>query len=95
MKTREEVEKLKQDWLADGCWDIEKTEGFEDYTDELLKFRRKMERIWKREKARHHAELAEKYCPMTFSCPDCDGYCKVEKCAWWNKDNEKCGAILR
>lgn len=35
MKTREEVEQLKRDWIKDGCWDLEKTEGFEEYHGEL------------------------------------------------------------
>ena len=38
-KTREEVEALKANWLQDPCWDIEKTEGFEEYASELLSFR--------------------------------------------------------
>lgn len=43
MKTREEIERLKADWLSDGCWDIEETEGFEDHEAELLTFRKKTE----------------------------------------------------
>lgn len=38
MKTREEVEKLKRDWVYDPCWDIETTDGFEEYKDELKAF---------------------------------------------------------
>jgi hypothetical protein len=38
VKTREEVESLKREWLKDGCWDIESTAGFEEYRDELLAF---------------------------------------------------------
>lgn len=38
-KTREEIEALKANWLKDDCWDIETTEGFELYRDELLAFR--------------------------------------------------------
>lgn len=38
-KSRDEIEKLKQTWLLDGIWDIEKTEGFEAHHDELLAFR--------------------------------------------------------
>lgn len=29
MKTREEVEQLKADWIANPCYDLEETEGFE------------------------------------------------------------------
>lgn len=39
MKTRNEVEKLKSEWLSDACWDIEDTEGFEEYKPELLQYR--------------------------------------------------------
>ena len=38
MKTIYEVENLKTDWLKDPCWDVENTEGFEDYADELKEF---------------------------------------------------------
>lgn len=38
-KSREEIETLKKQWLADGIWDIETTEGFEAHHDELLAFR--------------------------------------------------------
>ena len=36
--TASEVYELKQAWLNDPCWDIEKTEGFELYHDELLEW---------------------------------------------------------
>lgn len=32
------VEKLKQDWMQDGAWDLEAVEGFEAYQDELRAF---------------------------------------------------------
>lgn len=35
MKSKEEIDQLKANWLADACWDIEDTEGFEDHRDEL------------------------------------------------------------
>lgn len=43
-KSREEIEELKKQWLADGVWDIENTEGFEAHKDELLNFRVDTER---------------------------------------------------
>jgi hypothetical protein len=46
-KTREEVEKLKQDWLQDPSWDIENTEGFELYRNELRIFRHLEEEKWR------------------------------------------------
>ncbi len=43
-KTREEVELLKTNWRCDPCWDIESTEGFEQYHDELLAYRLQYEK---------------------------------------------------
>lgn len=43
MKTREEVDALKKGWKHDPCWDIEDTEGFDEYVEELLNFRRQTE----------------------------------------------------
>lgn len=50
--TREDVERLKENWLYDPIWDIEETEGFESFHDELLAFRIevKASRELKREK---------------------------------------------
>lgn len=45
-RSKEEVDKLKQDWLADPCWDIWDTEGFEDYQKELEEFQETQERTW-------------------------------------------------
>ena len=36
---KERVAELKRQWLNDPCWDIEETEGFEQYQTELLIFR--------------------------------------------------------
>ena len=47
-KNRMEIDYLKQNWMADPCWDIETTTGFEDYKDELLNFRLEKEAEWKR-----------------------------------------------
>lgn len=55
MKTRKEVEKLKNDWLEDPIWDIETTEGFEEYHEELKKFANNEEKKWK------DAQLKEAY----------------------------------
>nr|WP_320022073.1 hypothetical protein [uncultured Draconibacterium sp.] len=46
MKTQEEIDRLKQDWQHDPCWDIEETEGFEEHKDELLRYRKKCEKEW-------------------------------------------------
>jgi len=46
MKTPNDVIKLKADWEHDPCWDIELTEGFEEYHDGLLAYRKEMEKVW-------------------------------------------------
>ncbi len=46
-KTREDFEKLKADWLKDPNWNIENTEGFEEFTVELTGFREHHEEEWK------------------------------------------------
>jgi hypothetical protein len=38
-KSPADVEELKRQWLADGCWDIEHTEGFEAHEAELIEWR--------------------------------------------------------
>ncbi|MFB5268193.1 hypothetical protein ACE41H_15605 [Paenibacillus enshidis] len=35
MKTQEEVENLKENWLNDPCWDISLTEDFEEFAEQL------------------------------------------------------------
>lgn len=47
-RTPEEIEDLKAQWLADPCWDIEATDGFEEHRQELAKFGAKKEAEWKR-----------------------------------------------
>jgi hypothetical protein len=53
MKTRKDLEQLKKSW--DRGWDIESTEGFEEYHDELLFFRLSVEKE-NRDKAARHRE---------------------------------------
>jgi MFS superfamily sulfate permease-like transporter len=43
VKTLEEIQELKIAWRNDPVWDIEDTEGFEDYYDELLAYRKKVQ----------------------------------------------------
>lgn len=42
---------LKKDWLEDPCWDIEDTDGFEDFRDELRNFRLETQAKWDTERA--------------------------------------------
>lgn len=61
MKTREDVEFLKSNWISDPCWDIEDTEGFEEYSNELLKFRMMMESKWTKDFDDMIQSIAQKY----------------------------------
>lgn len=47
MKTRQEVEQLKQCWIKDPIWDIYDTEGYEEYKDELRVFQTNMMQEWR------------------------------------------------
>jgi len=59
MKTREDIENLKMNWQKDPIWDIEDTEGFEEYKDELLAYKKECEKEWdKREKERKKHQAA-------------------------------------
>lgn len=53
MATREQIEKLKENWLKDPDWDIEDREGFEEHREELLLFHQQMSEKW-------HAEFLKK-----------------------------------
>jgi hypothetical protein len=46
MKTREEVQALKESWRRDPCWELEDAEGFDEYFDELSAYREMVERQW-------------------------------------------------
>jgi Fe-S cluster assembly scaffold protein SufB len=60
MKTREEVDKLKHDWLRDPIWDIYDTEGFEEYKDELTDYQKKINDNYKLKlQEEHNIEKSE------------------------------------
>lgn len=48
-RTTEEINELKKNWLADPCWDIEDSDGFQAHREELL--------AWRKE---HEAKVEEK-----------------------------------
>lgn len=66
MKTREDVELLKRQWLTDPAWDIEATEGFEAYHAELLIWRELQEYKWEE---RRTATLQSKAEELSISLP--------------------------
>jgi hypothetical protein len=45
-KTKKQLDELKAQWESDPIWDIEDTEGFEDYRNELAKYRKETENRW-------------------------------------------------
>lgn len=45
-RTPQEIQKLKQDWANDPCWDLEDTEGFEAHREELKEFSDFKTRSW-------------------------------------------------
>jgi len=59
-KTPDEIQKLKDGWRHDPCWDIEDTEGFEAHKEELLKYRLEQEAIWNQKREERIAEEMKK-----------------------------------
>ena len=59
MKTRDEIDVLKNDWVDDPCWDIEDTDGFEDHHAELAAFNATMQKEWGRRNRARSLERAE------------------------------------
>lgn len=57
LKTKEDIESLKKNWLSDPCWDIEDTEGVEAHREELEKFKEKKLEWTKARLEREWAEM--------------------------------------
>ncbi|SIR46329.1 hypothetical protein [Halanaerobium kushneri] len=55
-----EIEKLKCEWAEDPAWDIEDTEGFEPFKDELLNYKRFMTRYWENKQKQIEEEKDQK-----------------------------------
>lgn len=58
--TREQVEKLKDNWCSDPCWDLWETQGYEAYRDELKRFQDTQELLWIMRDAKRLRETAER-----------------------------------
>lgn len=56
----EDLKQLKDNWILDPCWDIEETEGFEKYYEELKKFRLKKEKEWEEQRNAELQKIADK-----------------------------------
>lgn len=50
VRSKEDIDNLKRDWLNDGSWDIYDAEGFEEHREELMKFQEDKEIEWQRQK---------------------------------------------
>lgn len=73
VKSADEIQKLKDGWRHDPCWDIEDTEGFEAHKEELLKYRLEQEAIWKE---RNEKRIAEEMTKMGITNRDTYYYLK-------------------
>lgn len=63
MKTKEEIDELKRDWLRDPIWDIYRTEGFEGHEAELEEYQNQIGREWQeKESARVRLKCQELSC---------------------------------
>ena len=61
MKTREDVEALKANWVKDPIYDLASVEGFEEYHSELDQFQDEMEAKWKANaEAKHPVSFEDK-----------------------------------
>jgi len=60
-RTPEEISNLKKNWIHDPCWDLHKTEGFEEHAEELRQFQDRMETHWQVERDRRRLEWAKKF----------------------------------
>jgi hypothetical protein len=49
MPTRDEIDKLKEVWARDPCWDIEDTSGYDKHRDELVLFRKTSQDGWEKQ----------------------------------------------
>lgn len=58
-QTAEAMSRLKLEWRADPCWDLEETEGFEAHRNELMAYRLECEATWNAEKQARLEKRAE------------------------------------
>lgn len=61
MVTKEDVEKLKKDWIKDPCWDLwESGEEFKPFEAELRAYQETMVATWRQQAQKSQREEAEK-----------------------------------
>ena len=102
-KSNEDIETLKRQWRLDPIWDIEDTEGFEDYRGELKAYSDQCKMQWEEQAKKRHLKLAAKICPVMLygrtqygdgAHEYQHGGCLVEQCAWWSDAMGLCSAIV-
>lgn len=59
--TREDVEKLKKDWLQDGTWDIWEVEGFEEFSWELKAFQYEKMFAWLKDELQKSMAISKEW----------------------------------
>ena len=60
IRTKEEIEGLKNAWRNDPIWDLEETQGFEEHYQELLGYRKHWEQVWEDRRNKKLLAKAEK-----------------------------------
>lgn len=83
MKTQEEIQSLKLDWFNDPCWNLEETEGFEEYREELKEYRLRCEHKWED----GYRKRIEKRAQELNCSIELIGY--IERLEWQLKDMEQ------
>jgi hypothetical protein len=87
-KTRDDIEKLKREWMEDQSWDIYDSVGFEEYRDELMAFQKEqVEQVWEQKRKKEKERLESLICPLVTHA-DCK--CNTERCAWWVNGRNAC-----
>jgi hypothetical protein len=46
LKTKEQLDELKSQWISDPIWELHMTEGFEEHEQELRQFQAEQEQRW-------------------------------------------------
>jgi len=60
IRTPEEIEALKNNWLKDPCWDIEDSGGFEAHYEELKAYHDQVRTEWKEKRKQGEEKRIEK-----------------------------------
>ena len=100
MKTQDEIQALKDNWVKDPCWDIEETDGFEDHHDELLAWRMDLEethRLAENARAELRFEKIKKQTGVTDAeiAQSLYTWTELENDVWRGKDTISDGELIQ